>query len=195
MTYPRATGTPRGDARRRELLDAVADDVATHGLADFSLRRAARAAGTTHKVLLYHFAGADALLAAVVAELRARRIGRGVGDAVAGAGPDLATRLRAMWEVLTGPEETALLQAMGLALQDPERHAPLVAGSNEQYLDTLRALCPDDWSDARRTEVAQLVLAALRGLLLARRTGSSEDDVDAGLRALERTVAREIAAD
>jgi hypothetical protein len=59
--YRRSTGSPRGEARRRELLDRVTDDLATNGLVDFSLRRAARAASTTYKVQLYRFAGADDL--------------------------------------------------------------------------------------------------------------------------------------
>ena len=53
--YRRSAGTPRGEARRAELLALVTEDLAANGLVDFSLRRAARAAGTTHKVLLYHF--------------------------------------------------------------------------------------------------------------------------------------------
>jgi hypothetical protein len=44
--YRRSAGTPRGEARRRELLDRVVDDLAVNGLVDFSLRRAARAGGT-----------------------------------------------------------------------------------------------------------------------------------------------------
>ena len=40
---------PRGEARRRELLDRVTDDLAVNGLVDFSLRRAARAAGIRTK--------------------------------------------------------------------------------------------------------------------------------------------------
>ena len=58
----RSTGSRRGEARRRELLDRVTEDLAVNGLVDFSLRRAARAAGTTHKVLLYYFDGAEDLL-------------------------------------------------------------------------------------------------------------------------------------
>src|SRR5712672_4809593 len=72
--YRRSTGSPRGEARRRELLDRVTDDLAVNGLVDFSLRRAARAAGTTHKVLLYHFEGADDLLRQAILQLRKRRI-------------------------------------------------------------------------------------------------------------------------
>src|ERR1700752_5047128 len=71
--YRRSAGSPRGEARRRELLGRVTDDLAVNGLVDFSLRRAARAAGTTHKVLLYHFAGADDLLSQALPKLRERR--------------------------------------------------------------------------------------------------------------------------
>src|SRR5580700_9482982 len=76
--YRRSAGSPRGEARRRELLDLVTEDLAVNGLVDFSLRRAARAAGTTHKVLLYHFDGADDLLRQAVVELRERRIAAGL---------------------------------------------------------------------------------------------------------------------
>jgi AcrR family transcriptional regulator len=72
--YRRSAGSPRGEARRRELLDRVTGDLAVNGLVDFSLRRAARAAGTTHKVLLYRFDGVDDLLAQAIFELRQRRI-------------------------------------------------------------------------------------------------------------------------
>src|ERR1700748_2914026 len=82
--YRRSAGSPRGEARRRELLDRVTDDLAEHGLVDFSLRRAARAAGTTHKVLLYHCDGADDLLQQAILALRERRIGQGIGAATEG---------------------------------------------------------------------------------------------------------------
>ena len=68
--YRRSAGSPRGEARRQELLDRVTDDLAVNGLVDFSLRRAARAAGTTHKVLLYHFDGVDDLLRQAILQLR-----------------------------------------------------------------------------------------------------------------------------
>src|SRR3954453_19396824 len=79
--YRRSAGSPRGEARRRELLDRVTDDLAVNGLVDFSLRRAARAAGTTHKVLLYHFDSADDLLKQAIFALRDRRIDRALAAA------------------------------------------------------------------------------------------------------------------
>src|SRR2546430_4120315 len=94
--YRRSTGSPRGEARRRELLDRVSDDLAVNGLVDFSLRRAARAAGTTHKVLLYHFDGAEDLLAQAIFQLRERRIGNALAAIAAGPeGPTLAERVPA----------------------------------------------------------------------------------------------------
>src|SRR5215813_3448642 len=93
--YRRSAGSARGNARRSELLDRVTDDLAVNGLVDFSLRRAARAAGTTHKVLLYYFDSADDLLTQAVHKLRDRRI----DNAMAAAGqtaPTLSARVRAI---------------------------------------------------------------------------------------------------
>src|SRR6516225_3856066 len=97
--YRRSAGSPRGAARRRELLELVTDDLSANGLVDFSLRRAARAAGTTHKVLLYHFDGADDLLVQAVFALRARRIEKALAAA---SGPEprrLADWVRAVWPI------------------------------------------------------------------------------------------------
>jgi AcrR family transcriptional regulator len=193
-TYPRSRGTSRGEARRRDLLARVTDDVQAHGLADFSLRRAARAAGTTHKVLLYHFADADDLLAQAVAELRGRRIRGGLAAASGDADLSFVEKVRALWPVLIGAEDAALEQAMGLAMYDPQRYARLAAGASAEYLQALRDMCPAGWSEQRREEVANLVLGALRGLLLARRTSGSDREAAAGLAALERALTREVEA-
>jgi AcrR family transcriptional regulator len=173
----------------------VTDDVQAHGLADFSLRRAARAAGTTHKVLLYYFQDADDLLQRAVAELRQRRIQSGLAVAAAQQQGSLVERVWALWPVLIGDEDSALEQAMGLAMYDPVRYAGLVAGATADYLQALQDLCPETWAPARKAEVAQLVLAALRGLLLARRTTADDTGAQAGRAALERALLRELAAD
>ncbi|HEU5008265.1 MAG TPA: TetR family transcriptional regulator [Jatrophihabitantaceae bacterium] len=115
-TYRRSTGSPRGVARREALLAAVTDDLAANGLANFSLRRAAAAAGTTHKVLLYHFDGMEALLAEVMKRLRERRIDNAL-SAVADRAT-LAERVAGIWPVLadhaSGPR--VIDQAIGLAM-------------------------------------------------------------------------------
>src|SRR5215475_6345858 len=121
--YRRSAGSPRGEARRRELLDRVTSDLAVNGLVDFSLRRAARAADTTHKVLLYYFDGADDLLAQAIFQLRERRVGNALAAIAAGPeGQSLAQRVRAVWSALVGEESRVLDQAIGLTMYDPVRY-------------------------------------------------------------------------
>jgi DNA-binding transcriptional regulator YbjK len=193
--YRRSAGSPRGEARRRELLERVTDDLALNGLVDFSLRRAARAAGTTHKVLLYYFAGADDLLAQAIVQLRARRIEKGVAVATAGQTRlTLGDWVRAVWPILVGEEARVLDQAIGLAIYDPVRYAELGRGASQQYLPTLLSICPEQWSDRRKLEVAEMILATLRGFLVDARTSGDDAGIAAGFEALIRALEREEAA-
>ncbi len=194
--YRRSTGSARGEARRRELLDRVTDDLAINGLVDFSLRRAARAAGTTHKVLLYHFEGADDLLRQAIPRLRERRIDRGMAAAAQSpAGDTLSGRVRALWPVLLGEESRVLDQAIGLNMYDPERYTELGRGATAQYLPALLSICPGTWSERRKLEVAHMVLAVLRGFLITRLTSGDLTGIDEGLDALGRALDREEAAE
>ena len=144
-SYRRSARSPRGEARRRALLDQVTDDIAINGLVEFSLRRAARAAGTTHKVLLYHFDGVDDLMTQAVRELRERRITRGlVAVAALESQQSLSARVRAMWPVLVGEDAWVHDQAIGLMMFDPQRYGDLGKGATERYLEVLLSLCPGD---------------------------------------------------
>lgn len=197
--YRRSAGTERGQARRRELLELVTADIAENGLVDFSLRRAAKAAGTTHKVLLYHFDGAEDLLREAVERLRERRLESSMAAALSAGHPQtFASRIRTLWPVITGDQEggRALDQALGLAMYDPERHGALAADASDRFLPPLRALCPPQWSEQRKEEVAELVFAALRGFLVQRRTNAdgSGEGGEAGFAALLRMLEREEAA-
>jgi AcrR family transcriptional regulator len=193
--YRRSAGTARGEARRQQLLERVTDDLAANGLVDFSLRRAARAAGTTHKVLLYHFDGADELLIQAVFRLRDRRIRKGLAAvAVAPPGRSLAERVRALWPILVGEEGYVLDQAIGLSMYDPTRYAELGRGASRQYLPALLSICPEDWADQRKLEVAELILAALRGFLVDARTSGDSAGIAAGFDSLARALDREEAA-
>ena len=194
--YRRSAGSPRGEARRRELLDRVTDDLAANGLVDFSLRRAARAAGTTHKVLLYHFDGADDLLVQAVLQLRERRIEKAFEVAVAqapGRRP-LADWVRAVWPILVGEEARVLDQAIGLAMYDPERYAELGRKASQQYLPLAAVHLPRAVADRRKLEVAEMILAVLRGFLVDARTSGDTEGVAAGFEALARALEREEAA-
>ena len=193
--YRRSAGSPRGEARRRELLGRVTDDLAVNGLVDFSLRRAARAAGTTHKVLLYHFDGADDLLAQAIVQLRQRRIGNALAMIAAGPeGQTLADRARAIWAALAAEESRVLDQAIGLMMYDPVRYAELGRDASQQYLPALLSICPRDWSEQRKLEVSEMIMAALRGFIVDWLTSGNMAGTEAGLEALARALEREEAA-
>lgn len=196
-TYRRWTGSKRGEARRNDLLEKVTADLAANGLVDFSLRRAARAAGTTHKVLLYYFEGPDELLAEALFRLRDRRaVGlRAVTELPAEW--TLSRRLREVWPRLVEAERDlwVITQSIGLLLYDPERYRHLGRDLGDQYHDVLIAMCPPAWSAERKEEIAALMVAVFRGLLLdARARGTSLEDPPA-IRALLRMLEREEALD
>lgn len=184
-------GNRRGRERRAALLAAVTDDLAVNGLVDFSLRRAARAAGTTHKVLLYHFGSAEGLLGEAMVRLREQRI-EGV-LAVVGRGSTLGERVVGLWPALADDETRLRVidQAIGLAMYDPDRHGHLAAQATELYLDPLTDMCPVAWSDERKREVANMALAAMRGFLMEWRTTRDQARIDAGLTALRRALDEE----
>ncbi len=190
-SYPRSVRSPRGEARRAELLAAVAADLKANGLADFSLRRAARAAGTTHKVLLYHFDGAEELLGEAIASLRQHRIANALSAAA--SHETLGERIRTMWPVLMD-DATGLRvidQAIGLAMYDPQRYAHLATDATVVYHQPLMALCPPGWDEQRKEEVVDLILATMRGLLMEWQTTRSAARIDPALNALVRALERE----
>lgn len=194
-TYRRSAGSPRGEARRRQLLERVVDDLAVNGLVDFSLRRAARAAGTTHKVLLYYFDGADDLLAQAVLQLRERRIARALAAATQESESlSLADRVRGVWAALASEESRALDQAIGLTMYDPARYARLGATASERYVPGLVSLCPPEWSEQRKYEVAEMIMAVMRGFIVEWLTSGDTVGVRAGFEALVRALEREEAA-
>jgi AcrR family transcriptional regulator len=194
--YRRSTGSARGEARRLALLDLVTDDLAEHGLVDFSLRRAARAAGTTHKVLLYYFDGVEDLLGQALHRLRERRIGNALAATEGTPGGTLAQRIQAVWPVLMDDASglRVIDQAIGLAMYDPQRYAHLASEATQQYLGPVMSMCPEGWSEQRKLEVAQMITAVMRGFLMEWQTTRDSAVVEAGLAALVRALEREEAA-
>ncbi len=192
--YRRSAGSPRGEARRQDLLERVVDDLAVNGLVDFSLRRAARAAGTTHKVLLYYFDGGDDLLAQAMVKLRDRRVTNSLSAASQAEPPTMAARVKAVWSVVTGDEFRVLGQSVGLTMYDPERYAGLGLSASEQYMSALLSICPPEWSEQRRQEVAEMIMAVMRGCTVEYLTSGNSAAVDAALAALGRALDREEAA-
>src|SRR5581483_37534 len=108
---PRSRPNRRGLDRRDELLDAVCEHILEHGVIGFSLRAAARHAGTTHRMLTYHFDSAPELVRLALLRIRARRGERAVAEAVPGATP-----LFMAWRSMIADEAAgkALLEGLGM---------------------------------------------------------------------------------
>jgi AcrR family transcriptional regulator len=69
MKRPLQATMPEGTTARDRLLPPMAAHVLRHGLNDASLRPLARAAGTSDRMLIYHFGSKEELIAELVAHL------------------------------------------------------------------------------------------------------------------------------
>lgn len=177
----------RGAAAKARLLDAVVEHFSTEGLADQSLRRIAEAAGTSHRMLLYHFGSRDGLLLAVAQAVEAR-----TQERFAAFGAETGERsdemIRRMWAYLADPQfapfERLFFALYGRALQGDEAARPLLQGDIEQWLEANAALpgAADTGipPDVARTH-ARLGLAVTRGLLLDLLATGDRAGVDAAM--------------
>lgn len=77
-------------------------DVSVNGLQDRSLRDLAAAAGTSHRLLLYHFGSRAGVVAAIVASVEASQ--RAAFSALAEAHHEPAALVRALWRQVSAEE-------------------------------------------------------------------------------------------
>lgn len=153
---------PQPEIRER-ILDACTDHALAHGLPD-RLGPLAAAAGTSSRMLIYHFGTRDALLREVLVRARRRQVEAfGAILALREGEPYLTTLARA-WPELTGPRSQPYLRMFG-KLRD-SAGGPLWPG--------FRRTATTDWLEPLATGLASLgrgqlatvVLAMIRGLLL-----------------------------
>jgi AcrR family transcriptional regulator len=143
-------------ARRQELLDAVVDEYAAHGIGDRSLRDVAAAVGTSHRMLLHHFGSRDELLLAIVDEVERRQ---------RALLPELpaepAAAIAAMWANLRQPAlrpfERLFFECYARGAQGEQPFARMLPGAVDAWLAAAGSTDP---------ALARLGLAVMRGLLL-----------------------------
>ena len=153
---------PRPEIKER-LLDACADHALAHGLPD-RLGPLATATGTSARMLIYHFGTRDALLRAVLGRARQRQLDT-FGDLlrVRPGEPYPATLGRA-WTSITGADGQPYLRMF----------TPLRESAVHQLWPDFRRAATTDWlgpledglRSIGRPELATLVLAVMRGLLM-----------------------------
>ncbi len=148
---------------KQRLLDACTDHALEHGLPD-RLDPLVRATGTSARMLIYHFGTRDALLSAILDSARQRQLAT-FGD-VLRVHPDrpyTATLARA-WTFMTGPEGRPYLRMFGLWRESAaQKHRPdFRRAATTDWLGPLE----EGLQSMDRPELATLVLAVIRGLLM-----------------------------
>jgi AcrR family transcriptional regulator len=153
---------PQPDIKDR-LLDACADHALAHGLPD-RLEPLVTATGTSARMLIYHFGTRDALLRAVLGRARQRQLDT-FGDLLrVRPGEPYTVTLDRAWTSITGSDGRPYLR-MFSQLQ------PSAVG---QLWPDFRRAATTDWlgpledglRGIGRPELATLVLAVIRGLLM-----------------------------
>jgi AcrR family transcriptional regulator len=152
---------------RTQLLDRVIAHVAEAGLADLSLRELATGAGTSHRMLIYHFGSRAGLVAAIAHRIETQQ--RESLTQLAEDANDPDDLQRRTWAQVSDPAIAPFVRiffdVLALALAGRE--------GTEQFLDDL----VDPWLDVARDAAVsvgmqpddldlRLGLAVTRGLLI-----------------------------
>ncbi|WP_329520205.1 TetR/AcrR family transcriptional regulator [Spirillospora sp. NBC_01491] len=159
------------------LLERVVEHLAEAGVGDRSLRGIAAGAGTSHRMLIYHFGSKERLLVEVVraVERRQRTALARLEEEVAGEAGEAtepADVARAFWRLLSdpalAPHERLFFELYGAALAGRSGAAPLLDGIVDTWLEpgtelVARGLPP---GDPRARARARALLAFARGALL-----------------------------
>ena len=175
---------PRGSARQR-LLDAAIDHIATRGISDLSLRELAAAIGTSHRMLIHHFGGAEGLRVAIVRAVEERQRAA-LADLVPDAAMPLGEAMRLWWRHISDPalwaNERLFFELYGQALQGRPGTTELLDGIVDAWLEpAAEALAAYGVAEPRAT--ARLGIAVTRGLLLDLLATGDRAGVDAAMEA------------
>lgn len=165
--------------RRRDLLHALFDEFAAHGIGNRSLRDVAAAVGTSHRMLLHHFGSREDLLIAIVEEAERRQMAL-----VPGLPEDPAEGFAAMWADLRRPElrqlERLFFECYSRAAQGEKPFTRMVPGAVDGWLREVESASAGVAYDGA---MARLGLAVTRGLLLDLVATDDEAGVDAAAQA------------
>ena len=148
---------------RQRLLDACTDHALAHGLPD-RLEPLATATGTSARMLIYHFGTRDALLRAVLRHARQRQLDT-FGDLLR-VRPDepYTTTLDRAWTSITGADGQPYLRMFGRLRESAEQQ--LWPGFRRTATTDWLGPLEDGLRGIGRPELATLVLAVIRGLLM-----------------------------
>ncbi|MBB5873400.1 AcrR family transcriptional regulator [Allocatelliglobosispora scoriae] len=172
------------------LLGRVIDFLAASGITGKSLREIAIGAGTSHRMLIYHFGSREGLLAAVVAVIEAQQ--RSAMAAMAGeSSRELMT---ALWRQVSDPAILPFVrlffEIVGQAVQGVPGTERLLATLTEPWLAE-GAATAERVGAAFDPAVIRMGVAVTRGLLLDLLAGADPAEVTASYQRFVALVAPE----
>jgi AcrR family transcriptional regulator len=172
---------------RSLMLDAMADHVLGHGLNTASLRPLAQAAGTSDRMLIYHFGSKDALIAALLEHLAAR-MAAGLSSALpprrtASVGEAVAEVVALMRMPAFSPYCSLWLDIVSASGQGGAAHGAAGHGVMESFLTWIAGRLPEDLPDPEGA--AQLALTLVEGALVMDAVGHKAT-ADGAIAALDR---------
>ncbi len=148
---------------RQRLLDACTDYALEHGLPD-RLGPLATAAGTSSRMLLYHFDTRDGLLREVLGQARRRQVDAWTDLLRVRPGEPYPVTLARAWSAISGPQGAPYLRIFS-RLHDTAG-APLWPGFRRTATTDWLTPLEEGMRSLDRPELATLVLAVIRGLLM-----------------------------
>src|SRR3954471_15111269 len=156
-------GRQRQPHIRQRLLDACTDYALEHGLPD-RLRPLAGAAGTSNRMLIYHFGTRDGLLREVLGQARRRQV-ETFNDLIRlRVDEPYPVTLARAWSEISGPQGRPYLRIF-TRLHDTAGQ-PLWPGFRRTATTDWLAPLEEGMGSLGRPELATVVLAVIRGLLM-----------------------------
>ncbi|WP_372788502.1 TetR/AcrR family transcriptional regulator [Paraconexibacter sp.] len=174
----------RGEARRALILDAALEVIAGEGPGALTHRRVAAAAGLPLAATTYWFSSKDELLTAAYRLAADRDIRRVTEFADRHAGTsDLAEVLTELLAAELGEGRTALIASFAMWLEATRRPElrSIEHDWTEGYLSAVAGLLEGAGSPSPRLD-AQVLTAAIDGLLLGHLARGAQDDVRTAIR-------------
>jgi len=178
---------------KERLLARVLDHLVEHGLEGFSLRSAAQAIGSSHRMLLYHFGSKEQLLVEVERLMR-RRTAAFVEQQLGDGPVDLLRLARAQWRNITSDPRRLRLseQLMALGILEPQRYRGMpsapTGGAEVGYGPMQRALMEAGMPQRDARALGALADAAFKGLVTELLTTGDAERVEDALDLLGRLV-------
>jgi AcrR family transcriptional regulator len=162
----------RSEDRRAAIIEAVADHVLAHGIANASLRPIARAAGLSDRMLLYYFTDKAEVMAAAIECLSARLTSK-LGGLTSRPLPPDALRARLAAELFTPevwPYLCLYLEMAALAARGDAAMRAVGERIGRGFVAWGAAQLDSPTPEARARDAAK-VMVAIEGMLMLRSIG------------------------